>query len=234
MKNLVILPVYNEVDNINNVVMAILNLDISSEILIIDDDSPDGTGKAADRLSRLNNRVKVIHRERKLGLGTAYLAGFQFALKNGFDYIITMDSDFSHNPNDLPRLLGEAEKGFDLVIGSRYIWGIRVNNWPFERLLLSKFANIYADFILGTGVMDLTSGFRCYRSSVFNKVDFFRVRSKGYAFLIEIAYKIFKKGFPIKEVPIIFSEREGGVSKMSLKIKIEAFFAVIFMKLLVR
>jgi dolichol-phosphate mannosyltransferase len=166
-----------------------------------------------------------------LGLGSAYLHGFSLALKRDYDFVFEMDSDFSHNPDDLALLLSEGIQGKDLVIGSRYIGGIRVNNWPFRRLLLSKFANLYAGFILRTGITDMTSGFRCYSSRALRGIDLSSIRSKGYAFQVEMAYKVFKNGFCIKEVPIIFSERFGGTSKMSAGIKLEAFFSVLMMKI---
>lgn len=230
MKNLVILPVYNEADNISNIVSAVKKGGLQTDILIIEDNSPDGTGKIVDGLVNKDAGIFVIHRQGKLGLGTAYITGFGFALKKGYDFIFEMDSDFSHNPSDLPLLLQSALKGNGLVIGSRYVDGVRVNNWPFKRLLLSKAANYYADSILRTGVKDLTAGFRCYRAEALKAIDLSKVRNKGYAFQIEMSYKIFKKGFRIAEIPIIFSERKKGSSKMSLAIKIEAFFSVLLMK----
>lgn len=231
MKNLLILPVYNEVNNIEELVKTMGKLEIHFDILIIDDNSPDGTGAVADKLSREDTRIRVMHRPKKLGLGTAYIRGFEFGLSGGYEYILGMDSDFSHDPYDLPRLLMEAVQGADLVVGSRYVKGVRVNNWPFSRLLLSKFANIYANFVLGTRIKDLTTGFRCYRGSALKQIDFPSIKTKGYGFLIEMTYAFFKKGFSIKEVPIMFSARENDKSKMSSSIKVEAFFSVIFMKL---
>lgn len=229
MKNIVILPMYNEINNIEPMVKSLRSLDIDFDILIIDDNSPDGTGKVADQIAGEDKKVIVIHREGKLGLGTAYICGFKYALKNGYDYILGMDSDFSHNPSDVPRLFAEATQGADLVTGSRYIGGVRVNNWEFSRLLLSKGANFYANMILRAGIKDFTTGFRCYRSAALRQIDFSHIKAKGYGFLIEMTYRFFKKGLLVKEVPIMFSGREKDKSKMSMGIKLEAFFAVLFM-----
>lgn len=229
MKNIIILPVYNEINNIESIVKSLRNIEVYFDILIIDDNSPDGTGAAADKIAQDIKGVKVIHRERKLGLGTAYIHGFEYALKNGYDYVVSMDSDFSHNPKDVPRLFLEAMQGAGLACGSRYAGGVRVNNWPFGRLLLSKCANIYTNIILRAGIKDFTTGFRCYQTAALRQVDFSSVKAKGYGFLIEMTYRFFRKGLPIKEVPIMFSGREKDKSKMSMSIKIEAFFAVLLM-----
>jgi len=229
MKNIIILPVYNEVNNIEKLVKALRGSDMYFDILIIDDNSPDRTGAVADRIAQEVEGVNVIHRRRKLGLGTAYICGFEYALEKGYEYIGCMDSDFSHDPKDMPRLFLEVQQGADLACGSRYIGGVRVNNWEFARLLLSKCANIYTNVILRVGVKDFTTGFRCYRGEALKRIDFSSVKAKGYGFTIEMTYRFFRKGFSIKEVPIIFSERENGRSKMSMGIKIEAFFAVLLM-----
>ncbi len=231
MSNLIILPVYNESINLGKMLESLLDLSAQFDILVIEDNSPDGAGIIADKYAKLNNRIKVIHREKKLGLATAYSCGFNFALNNGYEHVITMDCDFSHNPMDIPGFINEAEKSFELIIGSRYIRGVRIKSWSFRRLLLSKLANFYASTMLGTKLSDLTSGFRCYKTTVFNKIDVSSFRSKGYAFQIEIVYKILRKRMKIKEIPIVFTDRQGGVSKMSLKIVIEAFWVVILMKL---
>lgn len=231
MSNILILPVYNEADNLEALVREVKNLEPKFDIYIIDDNSPDGTGVIADKISQQYSGIYVLHRPNKLGLGTAYIQGFKFALDRDYKFIMCMDSDFSHNPKDLPRLLLEVSQGSDLVLGSRYVDGIRVNNWSFSKLMLSKFANVYTDVILRAGLKDFTTGFRCYNSSALKNIDFYSIKTKGYGFTIEITYRFFKKGFKIKEVPIIFSGRKKGKSKMSFAIKIEAFFAVISMRL---
>ena len=210
----------------------IRTLNVCFDILVIDDNSPDGTGTLADQLAQNDRALFVMHRPRKLGLGTAYIQGFRHALKNDYEYVLGMDADLSHDPNDLPRLFSEVERGADLAVGSRYINGVRVNNWSFNRLLLSKCANGYANFVLRTRIKDLTTGFRCYRAAALRRIDFSDIKTRGYGFFIEMTYAFFRKGFCIKEVPIIFSGRENDVSKMSNGIKFEAFFSVIRMRLI--
>jgi len=226
MKPFIIIPTYNEQENIRALVQEILGVDARFHILIVDDNSPDGTGKVADELAEEFHRVHVLHRKSKMGLGTAYLAGFKYALEQGADYIFEMDADFSHNPRYLPQFL-EAIQEADLVIGSRYIDGVRVEGWRFRRLLLSKLANMYASYIMVYPVWDFTSGFRCYRRAVFESIDLNRIHSDGYAFQIEMVYHVFKNGFRVKEIPIIFREREHGHSKISRKIVWEAIWTVL-------
>jgi len=231
MRTLVVMPTYNEADNIVEVVHEVLSQDSSVDVLIIDDNSPDRTGDVAEELASKDSRVHVFHRHAKLGLGSAYVAGFKYALKEGYDYVFEMDSDFSHDPKEIGNLLRNMAD-FDFVIGSRYIHGVSVINWPMSRLLLSYFANLYARIVVGAPIKDLTGGFKCFRRRVLEAIDLDRVRSDGYAFQIEINYKAFCKGFKVKEIPIIFVERRAGKSKMSKKIIWEAFWLVYKLRLL--
>ena len=225
MKSLVIIPTYNERTNIDALIKEVLEQDGSIDILIIDDNSPDGTGELADTISKTNSKVKVIHREKKLGLGSAYVVGFKHAIQSGYDYIFEMDADFSHNPNRLPVFL-DSVKDYDLIIGSRYLNGISVVNWPLRRLALSLMASYYVRIILGMPVKDCTSGFKCFTRKVLESIDLNRVKSDGYSFQIEMNYRAFKKGFKLGEIPIIFIDRHSGQSKMSRKIVWEALFVV--------
>jgi dolichol-phosphate mannosyltransferase len=229
-KVLVIVPTYNERENIKEIVPQILSKGENIEVLIVDDNSPDGTAKIVKEMMIHNPRIHLIKRPGKLGLGTAYVEGFKYALEHGYDLIIEMDADFSHNPDDLPRLIQESEHA-DLVIGSRYTNGISVVNWPRNRLLLSYFANLYARILTGIPVRDLTAGFKCFRREVLEKIDLSKIHSDGYAFQIEMNFYAYERGFKIKEIPIIFIERRTGVSKMSKRIIKEAFFLVIFLRL---
>ncbi|MEO0246680.1 MAG: polyprenol monophosphomannose synthase [candidate division WOR-3 bacterium] len=229
-KVLVIIPTYNERDNIKEIIQAVLSKGNNIEILVVDDNSPDGTSEVVKEIKSDNPRVHLIERPSKLGLGTAYVEGFKFALKNNYDLIIEMDADFSHNPDDLPRLIAESENA-DLVIGSRYTNGISVVNWPLQRLLLSYFANLYARIVTGVPVRDLTAGFKCFKREVLEKIDLGRIHSDGYAFQIEMNFYAYELGFKIKEIPIIFIERRSGVSKMSNRIIKEAFFLVLLLRL---
>lgn len=229
-KVLVIIPTYNERDNIKEIIPAVLSKGENIDILVVDDNSPDGTADVVREIKKESSRVHLIERPSKLGLGTAYVEGFKFALKNGYDLVIEMDADFSHNPDDLPRLIAESENA-DLVIGSRYTNGVSVVNWPLQRLLLSYFANLYARIVTGVPVRDLTAGFKCFKREVLEKINLNRVHSDGYAFQIEMNFYAHELGFKIKEIPIIFIERRSGVSKMSKKIIKEAFFLVIFLRL---
>ncbi len=229
-KVLVIVPTYNERENIKEIVPQILSKGENIEVLIVDDNSPDGTAKIVKEMMIHNPRIHLIKRPGKLGLGTAYVEGFKYALEHGYDLIIEMDADFSHNPDDLPRLIQESEHA-DLVIGSRYTNGISVVNWPLNRLLLSYFANLYARILTGIPVRDLTAGFKCFRREVLEKIDLSKIHSDGYAFQIEMNFYAYERGFKIKEIPIIFIERRTGVSKMSKRIIKEAFFLVIFLRL---
>jgi Glycosyltransferases involved in cell wall biogenesis len=221
-KSLVIVPTYNESTNIRRLVDAVLPKHESIEMLIVDDASPDGTGKIADEIAAANSRVHVLHRAGKLGLGTAYLEGFRWALARDYAYIFEMDADFSHNPDRLPVFLEEI-KNADLVIGSRYQGGtVNVVNWPMSRLILSYVANLYARAVTGLPIFDATAGFKCFRRKVLEAIDLNAVRSNGYAFQIEMHYRVWKRGFKLKEIPIVFVDRTAGESKMSKKIVREA------------
>ena len=223
---LVIVPTYNERFNIARLIPAILAQDPSLEILVVDDGSPDGTGAIVDGIATNNPRVHVIHREGKLGLGTAYIAGFRWALERKYDLVFEMDADFSHNPERLPEFL-EAIRESDVVLGSRYQDGhVNVVNWPMSRLFLSYGANIYARFVTGLPIFDTTGGFKCFRRNVLESVDLNSVKSNGYAFQIEMSYRAWKRGFRLLEIPIIFVDRTEGVSKMSKKIVREAIWMV--------
>lgn len=220
-KSLVIIPTYNEMENIPKLIPIVLSQHDSLEILIVDDNSPDGTAKYIEELKQSNSRIHLIKRGGKLGLGTAYLEGFKYALKNNYDYIFEMDADFSHDPNEIKNFL-EAIKQNDLVLGSRYINGVRVLNWPMRRLLLSFFASVYTKVITGMPVRDATGGFKCFRRKVLDSIDLDKVKSNGYSFQIEMTFKAYAKGFKIQEIPIVFVDRVKGTSKMSKKIVFEA------------
>lgn len=225
-RGLVIVPTYNERENLPRLVPMILDQDPRLEVLVIDDASPDGTGEIADRLAAENPRVHVLHREGKLGLGTAYLAGFRWGLERGYDWMFEMDADFSHDPAHLPQFL-ESLQEYDLVLGSRYLGGrVTVVNWPIGRLLLSYYANVYARFVTGLPVADATGGFKAFRREVLAGIDLDRVESEGYAFQIEMSMRAWKKGFRIAEIPIVFVDRTLGESKMSKKIIREAVWKV--------
>lgn len=224
-KSLVIIPTYNESENIEKIISdTIKNVD-DIHILVIDDNSPDGT---ADKVKHLQERYKHIHlieREGKLGLGTAYVVGFKYALENGYDYVFEMDADYSHDPVELPNFLAAMQES-DLVIGSRYIKGVNVVNWPLSRLLLSYFANIYTRLITGLPLCDSTSGYKCFRSDVLRAINLDKVHSGGYSFQIEMSFKAWKLGFRLSEIPIIFIDRAIGTSKMSKRIVREAVMMV--------
>ena len=223
---LVIVPTYNERENIERLVATVLAQDPSLEILVVDDGSPDGTGEIADRISAQNPRVHVEHRPRKMGLGTAYLAGFRWALERDYAYVFEMDADFSHDPAHLPQFLS-AIQSCDLVLGSRYRNGrVTVVNWPMTRLLLSYCANIYARVVTGLQLGDATGGFKCFRRSVLEAIPLDQVRSNGYAFQIEMSFRAVRKNFRITEIPIVFVDRTDGVSKMSKHIVREAIWMV--------
>jgi dolichol-phosphate mannosyltransferase len=224
-RGLVIIPTYNEAVNIERIIKRILSISHLLETLIIDDNSPDGTGDIVETLSRDNNRIHLIRRERKLGLGTAYVMGFDYALKNGYSFAFEMDADFSHNPDELPRFIELLDK-YDLVIGSRYIEGVSVVNWPMKRLLLSYFACIFARVVTGVPVKDLTSGFKCYSRKALKSVDWETFNVDGYGFQIQSVFSVFRARLRIKEIPIIFVERRAGESKMSRRIIWEAFWLV--------
>jgi dolichol-phosphate mannosyltransferase len=230
-KALIILPTYNEKENIENIIPAALDKDPRLNILVVDDGSPDGTGEIADRMAAENPRIKVLHRNKKEGLGRAYIAGFKWALENNFDYIFEMDADFSHNPDYLPDFLKEIEKS-DLVLGSRYVKGVNVINWPMGRLLLSYYANVYTRMVTGLPVRDGTGGFKCFRREVLEAIDLDAIRSNGYIFQIEVSLRVWKKGFKISEIPIVFTDRLHGASKMSKKIVREAIWKVWYLRLM--
>ncbi len=221
----VIIPTYNERDNIEKIIPTVLDQDDRLFVLVVDDSSPDGTGEIADQMSEKNPRIMVLHREKKEGLGQAYKAGFRYALQKDFDYIFEMDADFSHDPQYLPDFL-EAIKEADLVIGSRYTSGVNVVNWPMSRLLLSYYANVYTRIVTGLPLKDATGGFKCFRREVLEAIDLDDVRSNGYSFQIEMSFRAYKRGFRIKEIPIVFTDRMEGKSKMSKAIIREAVFMV--------
>jgi len=227
-RGLVIIPTYNERENIESIIREVLKQNIPVDVLVVDDNSPDGTGDIVRRLQKRDGRIHLIERSGKLGLGTAYIEGFKWAIKSGYDFVFEMDADFSHNPNDLPRLY-HALNDFDLVIGSRYIRGIRVENWPLSRKLLSYSANLFARFVTGVPVRDLTAGFKGIRSCVLKKLDLEKIKADGYGFQIEIHYYTYWNGFRVKEIPIVFVDRRAGKSKMSKQIIKEAFQVVILL-----
>lgn len=223
---LVIVPTYNERENIARLMEAVLAQDRRLELLVVDDGSPDGTGDMVDAEAAINPRVHALHRARKMGLGTAYLAGFTWALEHGYDYVFEMDADFSHDPAHLPAFLRAIEET-DLVLGSRYRDGkVTVVNWPIGRLILSYFANVYARAVTGLPVWDATGGFKCFRRSVLEEIDLTKVRSNGYAFQIEMSFRAWKRGARIVEIPIVFVDRTEGQSKMSKAIVREAVWMV--------
>ncbi len=227
---LVLLPTYNEKDNVEKITGQIVAVDPRIEVLIIDDNSPDGTGQIADRLAAANPRVKVLHRPGKQGLGRAYIAGFHYGIEHKYDYILEMDADFSHQPKYLADHLKNIQS-CDLSLGSRYIKGGGVENWPKTRWAISYFANLYSRVVTGLPVRDATGGFKCFRRAVLESLDLDAIRSNGYSFQIEVSYRAWLKGFVIREFPIIFVEREAGHSKFSKKIIYEAVFMVLYLGL---
>lgn len=231
--SVIIIPTYNERENIENIIRTVFNLEKVFHILVIEDGSPDGTAAIVKGLqTEFPERLFMIERTGKLGLGTAYIAGFKWALQHHYDYIFEMDADFSHNPNDLPRLYNAcAEEGGDVAIGSRYVSGVNVVNWPMGRVLMSYFASKYVRIITGMPVQDTTAGFKCYRRQVLETINLDGIRFKGYAFQIEMKFTAYKCGFKIIEVPVIFINRELGTSKMNSSIFGEAVFGVIKLKL---
>ena len=230
MKTLVVVPTYNERDNIENLVAEILVQSDDIDTLIVDDNSPDGTGAIIDRMASANPRVHVIHRAGKLGLGSAYREGFKYALAQKAEYIVEMDADFSHDPAMLPLFL-EKIKEFDVVVGSRYLNGVSVVNWPIRRLILSYCANVYARTITGLKISDCTGGFKCFRRNVLESIQLDGIKSDGYSFQIEMNYRCVENGFRVGEIPIIFIDRHAGESKMSKKIIREAVIMVWKLKL---
>lgn len=232
--SIVIIPTYNEKENIEKIIRAVFGLQKGFDILVIDDGSPDGTASIVKGLiqNEFPDRLFILERSGKLGLGTAYIKGFKWALERSYEYIFEMDADFSHNPDDLSRLYSAcAEQGGDVSIGSRYVTGVNVVNWPMGRVLMSYFASKYVKFITGIPVHDTTAGFVCYRRKVLESINLDKIRFKGYAFQIEMKYTAYKKGFIIKEVPVVFVNRREGTSKMSGGIFSEALFGVIRLRL---
>ena len=231
--NLVIIPTYNEKENIENIIRAVFEQPTTFDILVIEDGSPDGTAAIVKRMQvEFPTRLFMVERKGKLGLGTAYITGFKWALEHGYEYIFEMDADFSHNPVDLNKLYDAcANQGADVAVGSRYVTGVNVVNWPIGRVLMSYFASKYVRFVLGVHLADTTAGFKCYRREVLETIELDRIRFKGYAFQIEMKFTAFKCGYTLKEVPIIFINRVLGTSKMSGGIFGEAFFGVIQLKM---
>ena len=231
-KNVVIIPTYNEIENIESIINAVFKLSIEFHVLIIDDNSPDGTASKVKQMQeQFPGKLHLIERAGKLGLGTAYLTGFKWAIENKYDYIYEMDADFSHNPEDLVKLYKACEEqGADMAIGSRYVSGVNVVNWPMGRVLMSYFASVYVRMITRMKIMDTTAGFVCYRREVLETLKLDKIRLKGYGFQIEMKFTVWKYGFNIIEVPIIFTERREGVSKMTGGIFREAVWGVIKMK----
>ncbi|RKY99518.1 MAG: polyprenol monophosphomannose synthase [Ignavibacteriae bacterium] len=224
-KSLVIIPTYNEMENIPKLIPKVLSKGDGIEILVVDDSSPDGTSDYVEKLKQSNDKIHLIKRDYKMGLGTAYITGFKYALEHSFNYIFEMDADFSHDPNEIVNFLNEIEN-YDLVLGSRYISGVNVVNWPMRRLILSYSANIYTKIITGLHIKDATGGYKCFRREVLEAINLDKIKSNGYAFQIEMTFKAWKKGFKIKEIPIIFVDRVKGSSKMSKKIVREAVLRV--------
>ena len=233
MSKLIIIPTYNEKENIEKIILKVFSLDIDFDILIVDDGSPDGTANIVKKIQKsYSKNLHIVERTGKLGLGTAYIYGFKWALKNNYDYIFEMDADFSHDPDDLIRLYKACheEKG-DVAIGSRYIKGVNIVNWPMSRLLMSFFASKYVKIITGMPIQDSTAGFKCYKRSVLEKINLEKIQFVGYAFQIEMKFTAWKYGFNVVEVPVIFTDRQEGASKMSGGIFFEAFFGVMQMKI---
>jgi dolichol-phosphate mannosyltransferase len=231
-KTLVIIPTYNEIENIARMIETVFSLPEAFHLLIIDDGSPDGTANIVKEYQlKYKDKLHLLERKGKLGLGTAYIAGFKWSLENNYDFIFEMDADFSHNPNDLIPLYNACKKGADLAIGSRYKSGVNVVNWPMGRVLMSYFASRYVKFITGMPIHDTTAGFKCYNSNVLKAINFDKIKFKGYAFQIEMKFTAWKMGFKIEEIPIVFTDRKEGKSKMSGGIFNEAFWGVIKLKL---
>ena len=233
MSKLIIIPTYNEKENIEKIILKVFSLDVDFDILIVDDGSPDGTANIVKETQKTYpKKLHIVERTGKLGLGTAYIFGFKWALKNNYDYIFEMDADFSHDPDDLIRLYKAChkEKG-DIAIGSRYVKGVNIVNWPMSRLLMSFFASKYVKIITGMPIHDSTAGFKCYKRSVLEKINLEKIQFVGYAFQIEMKFTAWKYGFKVVEVPVIFTDRQEGASKMSGGIFFEAFFGVMQMKI---
>ncbi len=228
---LVIIPTYNEIENIRKMLDTVMNLNEGFDVLIVDDGSPDGTAQVVrEKMDAFGGRIHLVERTGKLGLGTAYIHGFKWALARGYEYIFEMDCDFSHDPNDLARLKKACEDGADLSIGSRYVKGVNVVNWPMSRVLLSYFASVYVRFITGMPIQDATAGFKCYKRATLEGINFDKIHFVGYAFQIEMKFKVWQRKMSIVEVPVIFTDRTEGQSKMSSGIIKEAIFGVIKLK----
>jgi dolichol-phosphate mannosyltransferase len=225
MKVMVVVPTYNERENLSNLVPKLLGHGEYINLLVVDDGSPDGTGEYADDLAAGNPRIHVLHRPTKMGLGSAYVQGFKRALETDVDRIVQMDADFSHDPDVIPELLENSGR-YDVVIGSRYITGANVVNWPLQRLFLSYFANVYTHLITGLPLRDSTGGFKCFRREVLESIDLDSIRSDGYSFQIEVNFRCWRRGFSIHEIPIVFVDRHSGTSKMSRRIVWEAMWLV--------
>jgi len=231
-KSIVVIPTYNEIENIESIIAAVFSLETSFHVLVVDDNSPDGTADCVTGLqNKFGNKLFLEVRAKKAGLGTAYVHGFKWALERDYDYIFEMDADFSHNPKDLEKLYIACKNGTDVAIGSRYSTGVNVVNWPLSRVLLSYFASVYVKIITGMKIHDATAGFVCYRRSVLESIHLDRIKFIGYAFQIEMKYRSFVKNFKIEEVPIIFTDRTKGESKMSGSIIREAVFGVILLRI---
>ncbi len=229
---LVIIPTYNEIENIHKMLDTVMAVPVEVDVLIVDDGSPDGTADAVrEKMAQYAGRIFLEERKGKLGLGTAYIHGFKWGMARGYDYLFEMDCDFSHDPNDLPRLLKECENGADVAIGSRYVTGVNVVNWPMSRVLLSYFASVYVRFVTGMPVQDATAGFKCYRRRTLEAINFDKINFVGYAFQIEMKFKVWQNGMKLVEVPVIFTDRTEGESKMSSGIIKEAIFGVIKLKI---
>jgi dolichol-phosphate mannosyltransferase len=224
-KTLVVTPTYNEAENVERIINAVLSQDASIEILIVDDNSPDGTAQIVEKIQANNNRVHLLKRAGKMGLGTAYVEGFKYAINNNYDFVMEIDADFSHDPNEIPNFLKKIQE-FDVVLGSRYINGVRILNWPIRRLILSYGASMYTRIITGMPIKDATGGYKCFRIAVLKSINLDNIHSNGYAFQIEMNFKAWKKGFKIFELPITFVDRTHGTSKMSKKIVYEAVLLV--------
>ena len=230
MRALVIIPTYNEHDNIQKIVREVLSVSDHTEVLIVDDNSPDGTGRVADEMAKASHRVHAMHRAGKLGLGSAYIEGFRYAMSNGYDYVFEMDADFSHDPREIPNFLDAIVK-YDVVVGSRYVGGVRILNWPIKRLMLSYGASMYTRMITGLKLIDCTSGFKCFRREVLESLNLDKIHSDGYSFQIEMSFLCQKKGFRLKEIPIVFADRKEGTSKMNKGIVFEALAVVWILKI---
>jgi len=224
-RTLVVVPTYNERENLPPLAQRLLALPVNVDMLVVDDNSPDGTGRIADELAAKHSSIHVLHRTEKNGLGRAYIAGFKWALERGYEFIFEMDGDFSHDPNDIPKFL-EAAKGAELVLGSRYVHGIRIINWPLSRLMLSKGAATYVRVVTGMKITDPTGGYKCFRRQALQAIDLDAIHSNGYSFQIEMTHKLWRQGFKVVEVPIIFTDRFQGHSKMSGNIVWEAYWIV--------